>query len=159
MSIRNSAKAIIINEGKILLNKCFDERNGNYFTLPGGGQKVYESLCEAIIRECLEETGYSVFPDKYAALYEEICDNEAFRKNDPDYAHKIYHIFICRLQNEHRVQPTEIDSTQIKSEWIEIGQLENACLLPKAVGDNILNIINNDAPLYLGSDHIPYNHG
>ena len=65
---------------------------------------MYESLYEVIIRECLEETGYSVFPDKFAALYEEICDNETFRNNYPDnypdYAHKIYHIICCLPRHE-----------------------------------------------------------
>jgi len=28
MSIRSTAKAIIVNNNKILLNKCFDENNG-----------------------------------------------------------------------------------------------------------------------------------
>lgn len=159
MSIRNAAKAIIISQGKILLNECYDEDNGKYFSLPGGGQKVYESLHEAVIRECLEETGYSVFPDKFAALYEEICDNKTFRNNYPNYAHKIYHIFVCRLQSEHRAQPTDIDAMQVKSEWVDIEKLEKIYLLPKAVGDNILNIISSDTPLYLGSEHILFNHG
>lgn len=159
MSIRSAAKAIIIHNDKVLLNSCYDKNNGKYFSLPGGGQKMYESLREAIIRECLEETGYSVLPDKFAALYEEICDDESFRKSYPDYAHKMYHIFICKLQNSHRERPTEIDAMQEKSEWVEIGHLGEIAMLPKAVGDNILSIINSEVPLFLGSDHIPFNHG
>lgn len=159
MSIRSAAKAVIIRDGKILLNSCYDKNNGKYFSLPGGGQKMYESLREAITRECLEETGYSVFPNKFAALYEEICDDESFRRNYPDYAHKMYHIFICNLKNDHRECPTEKDAMQEKSEWIEIKHLGEIVMLPRPVGDNILSIINSDVPLFLGSDHIPFNHG
>ena len=69
MGIKNAAKALIINNGKILLNKCQNSLgdaweaipNGAvYYDLPGGGQNQYETLTEAVKRECLEETGYTV---------------------------------------------------------------------------------------------------
>ncbi|MEA4920568.1 MAG: NUDIX domain-containing protein [Clostridiaceae bacterium] len=159
MGIRSAAKAIVIHDGKVLLNICYDKNNGKYFSLPGGGQKMYESLHEAITRECLEETGYTVHIDKFAALYEEICDDEGFRSNYPDYAHKMYHIFICRLQNNHKERPIEIDAMQEKSEWVEIGNLSKITILPKAVGDNMSSIMNSEVPLFLGSEHILFNHG
>ena len=37
MSIRTTVKAIIIKDGKILVNKCRDEKFGDYFSLVGGG--------------------------------------------------------------------------------------------------------------------------
>lgn len=36
MAIRNAAKAIVIRDGKVLLNKCIDETNEIYYDLPGG---------------------------------------------------------------------------------------------------------------------------
>ena len=42
MSVRSTAKAIIIHNDKILLNKCYDKNNGHYYSLPGGGQEKYE---------------------------------------------------------------------------------------------------------------------
>ena len=69
MGIRSTAKAIIVQNGKILLNKCVDEKNGDYYTLPGGGQNTFESLSETLVRECLEETGYSVSPIKLILNY------------------------------------------------------------------------------------------
>ncbi|MDP4152242.1 MAG: NUDIX domain-containing protein [Bacillota bacterium] len=159
MSIRSTAKAIIVNDGKVLINKCFDKYNGEYFSLPGGGQNTYETLYDAVIRECLEETGYTVSPARFAALCEEICDSEEFREKRPDYAHKMYHIFVCSLTDEERTEPTEKDELQIGSEWVDIDRLNGIRLLPKAVGDNILKIINSDSPLFLDSTHIPYNHG
>ena len=52
--VRNSVKAVIITDGKILL---LQKRDGNslYSVLPGGGQKTGEPLPEALRRECLEE--------------------------------------------------------------------------------------------------------
>jgi hypothetical protein len=48
---------------------------------------------------------------------------------------------------------------QEKSEWVEIGRLNEIAMLPKAVGSNIMNIINSEVPLYLGSNHVQFNHG
>jgi len=159
MSIRSTAKAIIVDNGKILFNRCHDKFNGEYYSLPGGGQNTYETLCEAVVRECLEETGYTVIPVKFAALCETICDDEDFRERYPDYAHKMYHIFFCRLSGAERKLPTETDDLQVESEWVDTSRLASVNLLPKAVGENILTIVNGDAPLFLGSAHIRFNHG
>jgi len=159
MSIRSTAKAIIIKEGKILLNRCKDRNNGDYYSLPGGGQQKYETLQEAVVRECLEETGYTVNPVKFVALCEEICMNEEFREKYPDYAHKMYHIFLCELENSEVKGPTEIDDMQLNSEWIDLDALQDIRLLPKLVGSNILGIINGTVSGFLGSEHIDFNHG
>ena len=159
MSIRSTAKAIIIDNGKILLNRCLDKKNGEYYSLPGGGQKKYETFNEAVVRECLEETGYTVTPVRFAALCETICDDENYRKKYPDYMHKVYHIFICRLEGAERCIPTETDDFQVESVWIDKSVLPSVRLLPKAVGQNILSIIDGQSPLFLGSEHINFNHG
>jgi len=63
MSIRNAAKALIVNDNKILLNRCQNStgyslgevcENEIYFDLPGGGQNKYETMIEPVKRECLE---------------------------------------------------------------------------------------------------------
>lgn len=159
MSIRSTVKAIILHKNKILLNKCYDKYNGEYFTLPGGGQNMYETLQETLVRECIEETGYSVIPIRFAALCEEICDNIEFREKYPEYVHKVIHIFICHLSSEAFKQPIEQDSMQIACEWISIDQLKDISILPKAVNDNLQVLIGCDTPLFLGSEHILYNHG
>ena len=159
MSIRSTAKAVIINKNKLLLNKCSDEENGAYYSLPGGGQNQYETLTDAVVRECREETGYSVAPVRFAALCEEICEDMDFRINRPEYSHKMYHIFVCELLSEEAEIPSETDEMQTGTEWIDIGSLENVKLLPKAVGEGILRIIKSETPAFLGSEHIPFNHG
>jgi ADP-ribose pyrophosphatase YjhB (NUDIX family) len=159
MSVRSTAKAIILHKGKILLNKCRDEHNGAYYCLPGGGQNDYETLSETLVRECLEETGYSVVPLRFAALCEEICDDPMIREQWPDYAHKMLHIFVCELLREETVPVTETDIAQTGSEWVEIGRLDGLRLLPAALGEQISVLITGDKPLFLGSSYIAYNHG
>lgn len=159
MSVRSTAKAIIVNKDKVLLNKCFDEYNGEYYSLPGGGQHTYETLHEAVIRECLEETGYSIIPKRFAALCEEICENPKTRELYPEYIHKMYHIFLCELANDIIKKPTEVDDMQISSEWVEIKHLDKVRLLPTVLNGNMEKMISNEIPLFLGAERIQYNHG
>jgi ADP-ribose pyrophosphatase YjhB (NUDIX family) len=157
MSIRSTAKAIIIKDGKILLNKCCDKTNGEYYSLPGGGQHQHETLHETITRECLEETGYSVVPIRYAALCEEIIMDLNFREENPDYSHRMYHIFICELINEEVKNPIERDYMQISCEWIKLDIINSIKLLPTLLKENIYEIINNKETNYFGAEYISYN--
>lgn len=159
MSIRSTSKAIIIHQGKVLLNRCYDIHNGEYYSLPGGGQNTYETMTEAVVRECLEETGYTVTPIRLAAVCEEICEDEEIRRTYPDYAHKMLHIFLCGLAHEGVQEPTEKDIKQVGIEWIELDRLQDIRLLPNALGMNITQVMDGTAPVLLGSEHIPFNHG
>lgn len=57
---RPSARAIIIRDEKVLLiySKKYD-----FYKFPGGGIETGEENTDALIREVMEETGYSVIPD------------------------------------------------------------------------------------------------
>ena len=84
MAIRCAAKALIVKDGCLLLNKC---RRGNgdvYFDLPGGGQRAFESMEDAVRREVMEETGIGVRIIRFAALAEEIYTSEMLRQKYPD---------------------------------------------------------------------------
>lgn len=156
MSIRNAAKAIILHNNKILLDRCFSPNIGDYYALPGGGQNQYETMEEAVIRECLEETGYTVVPDAFVALYEEIYTLESVRQNHPDYAHKILHIFRCSIFSEKAVTPSEQDTGQLGCEWIDLNNLNFVRLLPTLVHENIQQLIRSDTPAYLGTNFIDF---
>lgn len=145
MAIRNSAKAIVVQGGKILLNRC-RSRFGVYYALPGGGQKVGETLEEAIRRELLEETGLSVTPQRLAGVYEQVTGR---REGAPD--HKVYFLFACQLDDVERLRPTERDAYQLSSEWVELGEAANGRLFPRTVRDNLLRMIYGDSTYFLGS--------
>ena len=59
MAIRNSAKAVIVKDEKLLAIKI-QENSGTYYILPGGGQEHGENLHQALIRECKEELGADI---------------------------------------------------------------------------------------------------
>ena len=59
MAIRCAAKALIVKDGRLLLNRCRRSDGGVYYDLPGGGQNLFESMEDAVIREVREEAGLS----------------------------------------------------------------------------------------------------
>ena len=74
--IRNSAKALIIKDGKMLVNKIND--NGDiFYTMPGGGQETEELLPEAVKREVAEEMGIEVEPKSLVFVVEGHKDEES----------------------------------------------------------------------------------
>ena len=124
MPVRNSAKALVLHEGKILVNRC-TSRFGDYYALPGGGQREGETLLEAVRRELLEETGFRVVPLRLSGLYERVCENRA-----DGASHKLYFIFLCHLAEEQGGAPTERDRFQVGMEWIDASELRPAQPLP-----------------------------
>lgn len=146
MSARNSAKAIVISNGKLLVNRC-ESRFGDYFTLPGGGQRSGEMLTETVKRELLEETGYSVTPLRMSGIYERISEGR-----DEGLCHKIYFIFLCKLNDVERKTPSEIDRFQIGTEWIPLRDVTTRNLFPRAIRDNIKNLTGYGETIFIGSE-------
>lgn len=146
MSARNSAKAVIINNDRILVNRC-ESRFGEYFTLPGGGQRDGETLLETVRREVLEETGYSVTPMRMSGIYERVSDGR-----EEGLCHKIYFIFLCHLNSPMSVAPSETDRFQIGAEWIPLREIGGRNLFPRAIRDNIPAFIGAGETYYIGSE-------
>ena len=152
MPIRNSVKAIIHRDGEILLIKCHDSKYGTYYTLPGGGQEIYESFHDAVIRECVEETGYKVRPIRLATVSETIFTDEKVRIADPDHTHRVYFVFLCEVLEGGAA--TNKDEKQVDLEWVKIDEivvLER--LFPQAIGANLHKILSSDSPMFLGTEY------
>lgn len=155
MSIRSVSKAIILHKGKILFNVCQREDGYVYYDLPGGGQNTYESLEDALKREVMEETGYSVRVLRFAALAEEIYTDEALRKRFPTYTHCMLHIFLAELCSEHHDIPTETDHGMQGSVWVS---LEDIAALPVTrpprLQKALPEILSSPAPVFLGTEYL-----
>ena len=146
MHVRNSAKALVICDDKILLNRCAS-RYGEYYALPGGGQRPNELLTETVVRELREETGLGVAPIRLCGVYERLCESRA----DSD-SHKIYFIFLCRLSGAAPAQPTELDAHQIDKRWVPLSEVSEINLFPRVVRDQIIALTETNETLYLGSE-------
>ena len=125
MAIRCASKAIIIENGAVLLNRCRREDGCVYYDLPGGGQKRYESMEQTLLREVKEETGYEIRVERFVGLAEEINTNLELREKYPEYTHRILHIFMASLTGKKKDTPTEKDLHMEESVWILLDDIEN----------------------------------
>jgi 8-oxo-dGTP diphosphatase len=147
--LRNSAKAIIIQDGRLLVLQMVDQE-GDFCILPGGGQKHGEPLTDALKRECLEEIGASVRIGRLRLIREYIGRNHEFSEDDGD-SHQVEFMFECEL--EPGATPRvghEPDEAQVGVTWLPVSELEQHRLYPKAIRTIIKNGIPDTTPLYLG---------
>ena len=137
-SIRVSAKAVIIKEGSILLLKHEDQQ-GDWFSLPGGGQNHGEKLSDALIRECREEIGTTVKVEDVLFVRDYIAVNHEFKDEEPA-AHQLEVMFECSLPEPYTPQNgINPDSTQKDVLWVEIADLGNIRLFPKELKIHLRN--------------------
>ncbi len=157
---RNTVKGLIVSDNKILVNKNVNsvgsiyygiDKDAIYFDLPGGGQNKYETLENAVIRECFEETGYCVMPDKLLCVFEEIFTNTQYRNLHDKYSHRVYFIYKCHLFSSQQYVPTDRDSDIVSSNWINIDDIEKIPFFPHHLRRNLRDILKEDAFRYLGT--------
>lgn len=149
MSIRNASKAIILHGNKILLVRFQYPDAGECYDLPGGGQNPFETIQQALVRECLEETGFTVVPERFVALGEVIHTHESVKEPFPEHAHRIYHIFRCRLADTETQDPTERDTYQSGCVWVDLDDIPSLNLQPHIIRDNIRTLLQTETPVDL----------
>lgn len=152
MAIRLAAKALVIHDGKILLNQCRGRNKRIYYAFPGGGQNPGETLEEAVAREVLEETGLSVRFERFVALYEEIMTDPVLQARYPEHFHKSYHFCRCSLIDRAPETPQEMDQNQEASVWIPLETATSLPLYPARIRQWLPTLVEADAPMYLGCD-------
>ncbi|MGM0877741.1 MAG: NUDIX domain-containing protein [Bacillota bacterium] len=149
MSIRNSAKAIIISGDKVLLTKNQDNE-GYFYLFPGGGQEHGETIHNTLLRECIEEVGKEVEIGELLHIREYIGKNHEYSSFDFN-VHQVEYYFVCTLVNNSYKTPTNPDSHQVGIEWIHINNLLEYRIYPKELKKYIIKHLNNEkSPVYLG---------
>lgn len=143
MAIRVGIKALIVRGGRILLNRCRRGDKFTYYTLPGGGQRQYESVMQALEREIREETGLSIRPLHMAAMCEEITTDLKSRAQSPDYTHRLTLIFAAKPLGDVSAAPEHPDSEMQCSE-----------LYPRPLRGHIKEALCANGALWLGTDFI-----
>lgn len=147
--IRNTVRAVITREQRILLLRKEDELKGERFALPGGAQDPGETLKQAVSRECLEEINTDV----------EIGDllhiADFFKKRmqpEPLIRHQIEFLFDCSVPASYiPANGPHPDKSQIEVVWIELDQLSKLPLVPAFYASLLSTIGQTDAPIYLGT--------
>jgi len=130
-SHRVGARAIIIHDGKILLNEF---GNGLYYNLPGGGVEDGEVVKETVVREVMEETGISVDVGEmlFVLEYEPVQFNNLYGEIPT-----ISIVFECKIKDDITIKPASVpdqnpDDPNIKSTavWMPIENLKDIHYVP-----------------------------
>lgn len=147
--IRNSAKAIIIKDGKLLCIKKESETGEIYYILPGGGQEPGENLFEALIRECREEVNGEIEIGELRFIRDYIGKNHEFKEKHAEF-HGLNLMFICNIKNANDIKNGCIpDDKQVGIEWLDIKNLPQYNLYPKVL-KTLIKQDGIEGPIYLG---------
>jgi len=141
--IRNSAKALIIKDGKMLASIINDKGN-DFYIMPGGGQDTEELLTDTVKRECAEEMGIVVEPKSLLFVVEGL-HGESF--------HRVDLVFLCDYIGEIKNAEIHGDKHQTGFKWLSIGNLMNEPLYPSKLRLQIIRLFNNEkTEVYLGNE-------
>jgi len=147
--VRNSAKAVIIRDGKLLVILKRDQE-GPYAVLPGGGQKWSETLPESLIRECQEEIGTSVKVRKLLFIREYRSDQHEFAAVSPE-VHQVEFYFKCKVSKDYEPsQGVHPDNGQVEVRWVALDQLDAIQLYPRTICSVLTDLKHSFYPFYLG---------
>ena len=147
--IRNSAKALIIQNGCLLVTQNSDPQ-GKFYLLPGGGQNPGESLHAALRRECQEELGIQVEPGELRYIREYIAMNHEFAQTDAN-VHQVEFMFECQILDESGIGHGDTpDYYQDGYAWLPLNELHAYRLYPKAIIAQLQMKTQDRPPIYLG---------
>jgi len=147
--IRNSAKAIIIRDGRILAIYKTDPL-GDYYILPGGGQHYGESLDETVKREVREETTLDVTAYRLRYVRDYISRNHEFAETEKD-AHQVELMFECQIDPTGQAGLGETpDDNQIDVCWLPLDHLMDYRLYPLSLRPLLMDSAGDAPPIYLG---------
>ena len=147
--IRNTARALILQDNNILLLRKDGYEQGERFALPGGGQDLGETLEQALHRECLEEIGCRI--EIHRLVYVADC----FKPRDTppgSTRHLVEFLFACTVpadyipRNGHHP-----DKHQVEVVWASLDELAGMPLYPRSLGQHLMYSSDRAAPVYLGS--------
>ena len=147
--IRNSAKAIIIRNGKLLAIQKSDE-HGPWYLLPGGGQHPEETLHKALKRECREEINADIEIGNLRFIREYISKNHEFAETDR-ISHQIEFMFECKTAGRYKISTgKKPDTGQEAVKWLSLNKLMNYRLYPLSLRRYLMKLKSTAAPVYLG---------
>lgn len=151
INLRNSVKAIVIQDGKLLFTSQRARDSGEvFYILPGGGQNGGETFAETLKRECLEELGAAVNVGDIALVREYIGKNHEFAHKHSQ-THQIEYMFYCTLASG--IAPdkaTHPDPEQVGHEWIALAELKNKNVYPKVLKEAFDENGKATPAIYLG---------
>jgi len=147
---RNSCKAVVFDGDNVLLTRNRD-RMGEFHLLPGGGQRMGETLHEAVRRETAEETGWLVDPGRLLLVRDYIGAHHEFAGEDGD-VHQVELMFAAGLLERVEGWEPVRDAWQTGVEWLPLARLEEVRIYPSVLCELLPLLASGDyeGPVYLG---------
>jgi 8-oxo-dGTP pyrophosphatase MutT (NUDIX family) len=133
---RNSIKAVIIRDGRVLVTVNRDHL-GQFLLLPGGGQDFGETMAQALQRECREELGCAIVVGDLLGIREYIGAHHEFAAVDSG-MHQVEIMFACEIAPgcEPRygdLADDEGDWAQTGVAWVPLTELSRHRIYPSAL--------------------------
>jgi 8-oxo-dGTP diphosphatase len=151
-AIRNSARAVLVRDGALLLQVC---RDGDrvFHLLPGGTQEFGEPLDVTVRREVLEETGWPIRVERLLWVSEFI--ERMHRPVVGDGEHALHSIFLCTPESDIPVALATVpDAFQVDVRWVPLAELSGIEMVPHIVKQRLIDWHERGGalvPTYLGS--------
>jgi 8-oxo-dGTP diphosphatase len=146
--IRNAVRAVIVRDEAVLVQKKWAEGRGAWYTLPGGGQDVGETLERALQRECEEEIGASVGVGPLLSVA------DFFKQRDtiyPSVRHLIEFYFACSLAQDYQpVSGHHPDKHQVDVLWLPLAELSRVEFFPRGLTQHLRALSSSATLGYLG---------
>ena len=144
-TVRNSAKALIIKDDKMLAVKISDGKE-EWYIMPGGGQDVGELLPEAACREVAEEMGVKIEVKDLVFVIEGIHGEKS---------HRVDLVFLCEYKGKIENAILQGDTNQVGYDWLDIKTLNTTPLYPSKLRRQIMNLYEGkEYRVYLGNEEI-----
>jgi 8-oxo-dGTP diphosphatase len=143
--IRTAGKAILIHENKLLTIKYQDDQ-GVFYSLPGGGQEYGETLPVNVRRECIEELGIDVNVGDLIFIREVIIEAKRI--------HQVEFIFLCLSNSIESAGIGNVpDSGQLGIEWLPLKHLLDYRVFPLEARNYLkdLSVCKTSYPIFIES--------
>jgi ADP-ribose pyrophosphatase YjhB (NUDIX family) len=147
-NIRNAVRAVIVREEALLMQKKWAQHRGTWYTLPGGGQDVHETLSQALQRECEEEVGALV------EIHSLLAIADFYKQRDTDYPsvrHLVEFLFGCSLPADYQpISGHHPDKHQVDVVWVPFADIDKYQIFPKGLAPYLPGLTQLQQPTYLG---------
>lgn len=128
-NIHITSRAVIIDEGYILLCKTLD-LSSNFYFLPGGHIEHGESAEEAVKREMIEEGGFQVSIKRFLG-----CLENSFEPGHSSFCHNHEYNLFFEAQSKHLNHTTLIPQREehIEMQWLLLERIHEIDVRPEAL--------------------------
>src|SRR5471032_1811170 len=120
-TVRTAARAVVVRDGRLLAIAMRD-REGDFYILPGGGQRHGETLADTLRRETHEEIGVALEPGPVLYVREYIGRNHGFADVHRHF-HQVEIVFRCAAPADAKLSGGEDkDRRQVGVAWLELAR-------------------------------------